>query len=306
MAPKTVDVLVPVALDRAYTYRVPAGLSLAPGDVVAVPLGPNEYAGVVWGEGDPRPGLHNKLKDVDAKLDVPPLLPELRQFIDWVADYTLGARGTVLNMALRMSNVGPARERVGVRLVGPEPKRMTAARARVLKLVSDQMVRTKAEIAQEAGVSAGVIDGLIDEGTLETLVLPPEPVAQVPDPDHVSPELTQAQGNAAEALVGAVNSGGFSAWLIDGVTGSGKTEVYFEAVAENIRKKRQTLILMPEIALTTQFLNRFEQRFGVRPAEWHSQLPPRKRARTWQALSCGELSVIVGARSALFLPYSDL
>ncbi|MET0278838.1 MAG: primosomal protein N', partial [Pseudorhodoplanes sp.] len=306
MAPKTVDVLVPVALDRAYTYRVPAGLSLAPGDVVAVPLGPNEYAGVVWGEGDPRPGLHNKLKDVDAKLDVPPLLPELRQFIDWVADYTLGARGTVLNMALRMSNVGPARERVGVRLVGPEPKRMTAARARVLKLVSDQMVRTKADIAQEAGVSAGVIDGLIDEGTLETLVLPPEPVAQVPDPDHVSPELTQAQRNAAEALVGAVNSGGFSAWLIDGVTGSGKTEVYFEAVAENIRKKRQTLILMPEIALTTQFLNRFEQRFGVRPAEWHSQLPPRKRARTWQALSSGDVSVVVGARSALFLPYSDL
>jgi primosomal protein N' (replication factor Y) len=306
MAPKTVDVLVPVALDRAYTYRVPAGLSLEPGDVVAVPLGPNEYAGVVWGEGDPRPGLHNKLKDVDAKLDVPPLRSELRQFIDWVSDYTLGARGTVLNMALRMSNAGPARERVGIRLAGPEPKRMTAARARVLKLLSDQMVRTKSDIAQEAGVSAGVIDGLIDEGTLETLVLPPEPVAQVPDPDHVSPELTDAQKTAAEALITAVNSGGFSAWLIDGVTGSGKTEVYFEAVAENIRKKRQTLILMPEIALTTQFLNRFEQRFGVRPAEWHSQLPPRKRARTWQALCSGDVSVVVGARSALFLPYSDL
>ncbi len=306
MAPKTVDVLVPVALDRAYTYRVPAGLSLALGDVVAVPLGPHEYAGVVWGESEPRIGLHNKLKDVDAKLDLPPLLPELRQFIDWVSDYTLGARGTVLNMALRMGNVGPARERVGVRLAGPAPQRMTAPRARVLKLLSDQMVRTKAEIAQEAGVSAGVIDGLIDEGTLETLVLPPEPVAQVPDPTHVLPELTEAQRAAAEALKAAVKAGGFSAWLIDGVTGSGKTEVYFEAVAENIRKRRQTLILMPEIALTTHFLNRFEQRFGVRPAEWHSQLPLRKRARTWQALSSGDLSVIVGARSALFLPYSDL
>jgi primosomal protein N' (replication factor Y) len=306
MAPKTVDVLVPVALDRAYTYRVPAGLSLSVGDVVAVPLGPKEYAGVVWGESEPRIGLHNKLKDVDAKLDLPALRPELRHFIDWVADYTLGARGTVLNMALRMGNAGPARERVGIRLAGPAPQRMTAARARVLKLLSDQMVRTKSEIAQEAGISTGVIDGLIDEGSLETLVLPPEPVAQVPDPDHVLPELTEAQNTAAASLKAAVANGGFEAFLIDGVTGSGKTEVYFEAVAENIRKGRQTLILMPEIALTTQALSRFEQRFGVRPAEWHSQLPPRRRARTWQALSAGELSVIVGARSALFLPYSDL
>ncbi len=273
MAPKTVDVLVPVALDRAYTYRVPAGLSLAPGDVVAVPLGPNEYVGVVWGDGTAAPGLHNRLKDVDAKLDVPPLRDELRQFIDWVSDYTLGSRGTVLNMALRMGqHLGPARERVGVRLAGPAPQRMTAARARVLKLLADQMVRTKADIAQEASVSTGVIDGLIDEGTLETLVLPPEPVAQVPDPDHLLPDFAEGQQIAVNALRDTMQAGGFSATLIDGVTGSGKTEVYFEAVADNIRKQRQTLILMPEIALTTQFLNRFEQRFGVRPAEWHSQL----------------------------------
>jgi len=307
MTQKTVDVIVPVALDRAYTYRVPAGMSLAAGDVVAVPLGPNEYAGVVWGEADPRPGLHNKLKDVDAKLDVPPLPRELRRFIDWVADYTLGARGTVLAMALRMGAQGPAREKIGVRLAGPAPQRMTAARARVLKvLAEDGMARAKSDLAQQAGVSVGVIDGLIDEGTLETLVLPPEPVVYPPDPAFVLPELTEAQGRAAQTLREAVRNGGFSAFLIDGVTGSGKTEVYFEAVAENIRKGRQSLILMPEIALTTQFLNRFEQRFGVRPAEWHSQLAPRKRARTYAALCAGEISVMVGARSALFLPYPDL
>jgi primosomal protein N' (replication factor Y) len=306
MSQKTVDVIVPVALDRAYTYRVPAGMSLAAGDVVAVPLGPNEYAGVVWGEAEPRPGLHNKLKDVDAKLDIPPLNGELRRFIDWVADYTLGARGTVLGMALRMGAQGPAREKVGVRLAGPPPQRMTAARARVLRVLADGLARAKSDLAQEAAVSTGVIDGLIDEGTLETLVLPPEPVAYPPDPAHASPELTEAQAKAADTLRDAVAKGGFSAFLIDGVTGSGKTEVYFEAVAENIRKGRQSLILMPEIALTTQFLNRFEQRFGVRPAEWHSQLPPRKRARTYAALCAGEISVMVGARSALFLPYPDL
>ncbi|MGC1670166.1 MAG: primosomal protein N', partial [Pseudolabrys sp.] len=171
---------------------------------------------------------------------------------------------------------------------------------------ADGLMRLKNEASQEAGVSAGVIDGLIDEGTLETVVLPPEPVASQPDPDFRTPEFSLAQLAAADALRTTVEQGGYTVTLLDGVTGSGKTEVYFEAVAENIRRKRQTLILMPEIALTAQFLDRFSGRFGVRPAEWHSQLSPRKRARTWSAVGANEVSVVVGARSALFLPYADL
>jgi len=307
MAAKIVDVLVPVALDQAYSYRVPEGLLLAPGDVVSVPFGAKDYAGVVWGEASARPGLHNRLKDVAAKLDVPPLKPELRHFVEWVADYTLGARGMVLRMALRRSeHLGPARERVGVRLAGPAPQRMTKARGRVLEMLADGLSRGKAEAAQEAGVSVGVIDGLIDEGTLETLVLKPEPVAKKPDPDFFQPDLTKAQADAANILRDMLAAGGFAASLIDGVTGSGKTEVYFEAVADNIRRGRQTLILMPEIALTTQFLDRFAARFGVPPVEWHSQLSPRRRARIWEAVSENAASVVVGARSALFLPYADL
>ena len=151
-----------------------------------------------------------------------------------------------------------------------------------------------------------MIDGLIDEGTLEAVVLPPEPVAQKPDPDFVQSEFTPDQSAAATALKATVAKGGYSVTLLDGVTGSGKTEVYFEAVADTIRSGRQSLILMPEIALTAQFLDRFAARFGVRPAEWHSELSPRKRARTWRAVADGEVSVVVGARSALFLPYADL
>jgi primosomal protein N' (replication factor Y) len=147
---------------------------------------------------------------------------------------------------------------------------------------------------------------LIDEGTLETVVLPPEPVSSQPDPDFRNPEFSLAQLAAADTLRTAVEQGGYAVTLLDGVTGSGKTEVYFEAVAENIRRKRQTLILMPEIALTAQFLDRFSERFGARPAEWHSQLSPRKRARTWAAVGANEVSVVVGARSALFLPYANL
>ncbi len=135
----------------------------------------------------------------------------------------------------------------------------------MLAALADGLLRTKSEAAKDAGVSAGVIDGLVDEGTLEVVALPPEPVARQPDPDYRNPELTAPQRMAADILRGAVQHGGFTVDLLDGVTGSGKTEVYFEAIAETIRKRRQSLVLMPEIALTAQFLDRFAQRFGVRP-----------------------------------------
>ena len=183
---------------------------------------------------------------------------------------------------------------------------MTTARARVLQLLADGMVRGKSDAAREAGVRVGVIDGLIDKGTLETLVLPPEPVAEKPDPDFARTDFTADQAAAAAELKATIGKGGYAVTLLDGVTGSGKTEVYFEAVADAIRAGRQSLILMPEIALTAQFLDRFAARFGVRPAEWHSELSPRKRARTWRAVADGEVPVVVGARSALFLPYADL
>ena len=305
---RVVDVLVPVALDRAYSYRVPEQLELAPGDIVSVPLGAREATAVVWADNPrPNPRLDNRLKDVEEKLELPPLRPELRSFVDWLANYTVSSRGMVLRMCLRMGeHLGSERERVGVRLVGAAPQRMTAARQRVLALLADGMVRGKSDAAREAGVSAGVIDGLIDEGTLETIVLPPESVAENPDPDFAATELTAEQQTVAAALKETVVQGGYAVTLLDGVTGSGKTEVYFEAVADAIRRGRQSLILMPEIALTAQFLDRFAARFGVRPAEWHSELSPRRRARTWKAVADGEVAVVVGARSALFLPYADL
>jgi primosomal protein N' (replication factor Y) len=307
MATPFVDVLVPVALDHTYSYKVPRELALKPGDIVAVPLGARQAIGVIWADDVTiEPGLHNRMKEVELKLDYPPLKPELRKFIDWISDYTLSPRGMVLRMCLRMGDLGPARDKVGVRLAGPAPRRMTAARGRVLQLLADGMARLKSEAAREAGVSAGVIDGLIDEGALETFVLPPEPVARPPDANHAVPEFTEAQRAAADSLRATVANGGFTVTLVDGVTGSGKTEVYFEAVAEAIRRNKQILILMPEIALTAQFLGRFAERFGVRPAEWHSQIAPRQRARTWSAVAAGEVAVVAGARSALFLPYADL
>src|SRR5258708_35524029 len=154
---RVVDVLVPVALDQNYSYRVPRGMELKPGDVVCVPLGPREVVAVVWAENaNPDPRLHNRLKDVSEKLDVPSLKPELRSLVDWVANYPLSARGMVLRRTLRMGeNLGPERMRMGVRLTGEVPRRMTPARSRLIEVLSDGLLHGKSEAAKEAGVSSG-------------------------------------------------------------------------------------------------------------------------------------------------------
>ena len=307
-SPRIVDVLVPVALDHTYSYRVPDGMEVAPGDVVSIPLGPRDAMGVVWAtDTTPEPRLHNRLKDIGEKFGVPPLRAELRGFVDWVANYTLSARGMVLRMALRMGeHLGPERVRLGVRLAGPAPGRVTPARRRLLAVLADGLLHAKSDAVHEAGVSASVVDGLVDEGTLTVEVLPKPPPPPAPDPAYAVPDFSPQQGEAAAALRALVDGAVFRVALLDGVTGSGKTEVYFEAVAETVRRGRQVLILMPEIALTGQFLDRFAARFGVRPLEWHSELTPRTRARNWAAIASGEAHVVVGARSALFLPYADL
>src|SRR6476661_4904102 len=285
---RVVDVLVPVALNQTYSYRVPRGMDVAPGDVVCVPLGPREAVAVVWAENaNPDPRLHNRLKDVSEKLDVPPLQEELRALVDWVANYTLSARGMVLRMCLRMGeHLGPERMRMGVRLIGAPPARMTPARRRLIELLSDGLLHGKSEAATEA---------------MPRALAPP-----APDPSFAAPDFSRQQRTAVDAIRALAANGSFHVALLDGVTGSGKTEVYFEAVAETIRRGRQSLILMPEIALTGQFLDRFAQRFGVRPLEWHSELTPRTRQRNWAAIAAGEAPVVVGARSALFLPYANL
>ena len=235
---RVVDVLVPVALNQNYSYRVPRGMELKPGDVVCVPLGAREVVAVVWAENaNPDPRLHNRLKDVGEKLDVPPLKEELRSLVDWVANYTLSARGMVLRMALRMGdNLGPERMRLGVRLVGEPPRRLTPARRRLIDVLSDGLLHGKSEAAREAGVSSGVVDGLVDEGTLAVEAMPPPMAPPAPDPSFAQPDFSPQQRTAVDAMRTLAANGSFHVALLDGVTGSGKTEVYFEAIAEIIRR----------------------------------------------------------------------
>jgi primosomal protein N' (replication factor Y) len=302
---QVVDVLAPVAVDTAYSYRAPLGLKLEPGAFVRMPLGARVATGVVWGA---RATGGDNLKSIAAVLDWPPLRAPLRDFIDWTARWTLAPRGMLLRMAIRAGEVAePPAPKFGLVATGKQPNRMTEARARVLTALSETNAPTpKAALAARAACSTGVIDGLVADGALKAVALAPETGAATLDPDFCPTQLNADQRVAADDLTRLVAERTFSTTLLEGVTGSGKTEVYFEAVAEALRQKRQALVLLPEIALTGQFLDRFTARFGARPAEWHSGLTERQRQRIWTAVASGEAPVIVGARSALFLPFADL
>ncbi|NMJ44157.1 primosomal protein N' [Roseomonas sp. JC162] len=304
-----VRVLLPLPLGHAYDYRVPDGFALAPGAFVVVPLGGRETIGVVW-DGDPDPALpEHRLRNVVAVLDAPPMTAVLRRFVDWVAAYTLSPPGAVLRMAMSApSALEPPAPQAGWRRAGMprDGVRITPMRRRVLDVLADGAARAGGELAEAAGVAPAVLRGMADAGLIEPALMPRRPVFALPDPEHPGPALGAEQRDAADALRAAVARHGFSTTLLTGVTGSGKTEVYFEAIAECLRQGRQALVLLPEIALSAQWLDRFRARFGVAPALWHSELTSRTRRETWRAVAEGAAPVLVGARSALFLPYPDL
>lgn len=306
LACRTVPVLVPMPAARPYSYAVPEDMTVQPGSIVQVPLGPRQVAGVVW-DGETDDVDPAKLRPVTNAFDCPPVAADMRRFVDWVAGYTLSPPGMVARMVLRVpAAFDPEPPTQGLRLSDRRPERMTAARARVIEMAGDGMSWSRSGLAHAAGVSTSVVDGLIKQEIFETVLIPPRPVVPLPDPDFRHPELSAEQSRAAEQLVERLAASGSSVSLIDGVTGSGKTEVYFEAVAEAIRRQRQVLIMLPEIALTSAFLDRFESRFGCRPAEWHSDVPPRMRERVWRQTANGAVRVVVGARSSLFLPFAEL
>ncbi len=306
--PARCAVLLPLPLSGAYDYLVPEGMALQDGAVVRVPLGGRETLGVVWGPGGEVAA--KKLKAVSERVESP-ILPEVSlRFVDWVADYVLAPPGTVLRMVLSSSGLGqPSKPRRALRLSEDAGERadglrLTKAREAVLRVAGDGLARGGTALAEEAGVSPAVVKGLVEAGLLEVVYLPDRPFPQ-PDPTRPGPDLSEQQAAAAARLVAAMESG-FSVTLLDGVTGAGKTEVYLEAIAAALAAGKQVLVLLPEIALSAQILERFERRFGAAPAAWHSDLGQGVKRRTWRAVAEGRVSLVVGARSALFLPFSNL
>lgn len=297
-------VLVTSPVNKAYDYAIPDGQSVQPGSYVLVPLGPREVIGTVW-DGEPEVTPPKKLKSILHVFDIPPMPDVHREFLKWVAQYNMADLGSVLKMAIPVSQALDPLTPLTAYVLGKEMEGINPKYQKVIDLVQDGLPRRQAEIIAQAGVTASVVKTMTKHGWLSTIDMFAQAPCKAPKikNEHT---LSAAQKAAADKLTARVKSGDYEAFLLDGVTGSGKTEVYFEAIAEVVAKGGQAVILLPEIALSNSFIGRFKERFGIAPALWHSSLTPAQRRVTWRGIVSGETKVVVGARSALFLPYENL
>jgi primosomal protein N' (replication factor Y) (superfamily II helicase) len=314
-------VMLPLPLPEALDYLPPeTTIPPEPGSFVTVELGSRRVVGVVW-DGDGGEVATDRLKPVLGTLPAPPLRPEMRRFVDRVAAYTLAPPGMVLRMAMSVEEALSPRapRRVcaitaeglaaleSAEAVSDSGHKLTAARRRVLQALRDDGAGSIAELARRAACGAGVVRGLVAAGLIgEEFVSGETSEEPAPDWQTAGPPLSRDQERAAEPLVERVREGRFSVTVLDGVTGSGKTETYFAAIAAALAAGRQVLVLLPEIALGAQWLDRFKRRFGALPAEWHSDVSQSARRDTWRAVATGRARIVVGARSALFLPFPEL
>jgi len=308
-----VRVLLPVPLEGPLDYRVPEGMQVEPGGFVRVPLGHRSVTGVVWdfAEADDSVDAARLKHIAEAYPAAHALSAAMRRLVDWVAAYTLAPPGAVLRMAMGPSEtLLPETERVAF---SPAPgaleataRILTAARRRVLAVLEEGVPFGATLLAQEAGCSPGVVRGMVAAGLLTEVAAPTRKIRPVPDGSLPFPPLSADQDRAADAISEAVRAGRFEPFLLDGVTGSGKTEVYFRAIAAALASGRQSLVLLPEIALSAQWHLRFEAQFGCRAAAWHSDVNTTERRAVWRDVAEGKAKVVVGARSALFLPFPAL
>ncbi len=302
-----IGVLTTQPLDRVLDYRAPEG-GCHLGAFVEVPLGPRKVLGVVWGLGQGDYDI-SKVRSVIRVLDAAPMREELMSFLTRAGDYTLTPMPAMLRLATRAPGLGdPPSMRKIYRMGDSAPDHMTDARTRVLDVLREMggLSLTLKELAEAAGVTTSVVKGLVKQGAVREEDSPRDMPFPTLDPTYAGKDLTADQSTASATLRAAVATRSYGTTLLKGVTGSGKTEVYLEAVAECLSQGRQALVLLPEIALTAEFLTRVDARFGAKPAEWHSGVTITERRRVWKMTAQGGAQLVVGARSALFLPFRDL
>lgn len=302
-----VSVQFPLPLPEPFDYRASSSLNIEPGQHVIAPIGSRLVRGVVWRVERDHPGAAN-LKAIDEVLPGAPIPEISRTFVDWAARYLVRPPGDLLRMVARSPDaLLPPPTYTVLAPTGELPPKLTDARKRVLDEAAKEQVNA-AELARRAETSSAVVKGLVDCGALTKLEISEDPPFPPPDLARRGKPLSEIQQAAAEQMCAFVRQGGFHVSLLDGVTGSGKTEVYLEAAAEALASApdAQVLVLIPEIALTQAAMARFEARFGAQPVEWHSAIPHKARRRAFREITAGRARLIVGARSALFLPYPNL
>ena len=299
-------VLVSQPIDKNYDYLIPEDMDIEPGNYVLVPLGPRKVLGVVWAVAEESETPTKKIKSILHRYDLRPLPEKSRDFVDWVARYNMIERGNVLKMTVPVEEALEDQKGIPAYTIALLKEGISPKQKQVVDFLHDGVPRRASDITEATGVGAGVIKTLEKEGIVKKVEIKMSAPCRYPDHEHGQKFLTEKQFDIAKAFVSRIQHGGYEGFLLDGVTGSGKTETYFEAVSAALKKDHQVMILLPEIALSNAFIARFEERFGCKPALWHSSLTPAQRKNTWRGIASGETRVVVGARSALFLPFPDL
>lgn len=304
---KIVGILLPLPFNTVFDYKVEAGIEL--GQIVRVRFGRDIQIGVVWKEGKSCNLDDNKIKPIIETLNYPKLSKKLMKFIDFVATYNMSFLGLTMKMVISVKSAFEDKKtttlyKLSGKTLAEAKLKNSEARHKVIEFLGDKAT-TRADIAKYCIVSSSVVTTMINSGVLEAIEIENEKTFKIPNSKYTKINLTTEQELASSNLIQKTDYG-FSSTLLYGVTGSGKTEVYFEAIAKALENNKQVLIMVPEIALTTQWLKRFENRFGVKPCTWHSGLSQNDRTEHWRAIIDNRAKVIIGARSALFLPYQDL
>lgn len=309
---KKYSVLFPLPLNQTYTYIREESMDLPVGTFVQAPFGKRRLIGVIWPDPISETISSTQLKELSKTFpEIAPLTEKAIKFLEWVSKYTMSPRGSVLKMMLSAPEVFEEKTaKMGYKLHADKEKldslRLSESRHRVLSILKEAkapMLQT--DIAKSANVNVSVLKPLIANGIIEQ-------VPMLDEEEHLSIStfcpvtLSEDQTKAVSHLLDQVHSDDPKPALLDGVTGSGKTEVYFEAIAKVLKEDGQALVLLPEISLSTQWLSRYKERFGVEPTLWHSDLTKAQRRKNWLAVNKGEARVVVGARSALFLPFKNL
>lgn len=303
-----IEILLPRPFDTGFDYQVPDGMSLVAGDYVSVPFGKQQMLGVVWGPAKGDVPLAKCKPVAIHHAAIPPMSDAMRDFIDRTATYVMAPRGMVLKMALPQPKaiLSPPLQTSYHASPDHDPTLLSPRRRDALLWLRANSHASKQALVKETGLSPAMLRSMLATGEIimqEQLSAPMAPAFHFASPPILMPEQI-----AAATRLSAMLGKGFDALVLDGVTGSGKTEIYFDAIEALLRDAAggQVLVLLPEIGLTVQWLARFEARFGVRPHLWHSNLTEKQRRDTAYAVMKGAARLVVGARSALYLPFANL
>lgn len=309
-----IGVLLPLPFNEPFTYRLALDeneqSAVTLGAYVIVPFGKSEKIGVIWSLNAAASVPLEKVKPLTRLIAVPPMDEHLRTFIEWVSRYTLQPLGLILKQALTIDSAREAPTQTVYQAAShvqlAPHQRLTPLQEQLYEKIKNGEAHTLTEWTKKLGCSAATLNRLRERRLLVAHT-------QTRDDAFVQPSvalspitLSPSQQQATNILVADVMAARFHVNVLEGVTGSGKTEVFCEAVRAALRAQQQVLVLMPEIALSVQMLERFERLLGITPVAWHSDLSSSARRKAWRAIAQGEVRLVIGARSALFLPFKNL